>query len=575
MNISPKTVRAKLGLLVALSTLVAVVVMPLLWHQMHHQLIDEVDDRSENAQRSFQAEVDDDFAAITIAAKVIATAPSTATALASSDTKALNGRAALFLSVYPEVDIMIADATGKVVTQQGCSAPPAKLQEITSEPLTKAFHGVLVKGCEIHDGQAPAAIAVWEPVAGGGTVVVLQPLDQTYVDDASEKLGVEIALRGPGPTVATKAFPIDALSEPLTADGHSVTIEKGTTAWALASFAAGATGAAFPPAVFALDVSDITDIVRRNRNWAFLLLLGVAMLSAWAGWSVASVMSRALSRVTRALKKLEEHEYVPVDALRTGDELEDLATGFNHMIEALQKAEDLRAKFGKYMTETLIQHLEKNEVALGGASLEVTILFTDIRSFTTISEKMDAQSLVALLNEYFTEMVGIVMDEQGIVDKYIGDAIMAVFGAPVAKPDDALRAVRAAVKMRIALAKLNERLGTRGIAPLRTGIGIHTGEVVAGNIGSDRRLEYTVIGDAVNLASRLESNTKDLGVNVLVSEDTWGRVEGQVIGRQVKEITVKGRGQPVMTYEVTGLKATASSPEMSEVPDRHRLGLDT
>jgi adenylate cyclase len=298
-----------------------------------------------------------------------------------------------------------------------------------------------------------------------------------------------------------------------------------------------------------------------------VLLLGVALLSAWAGWSVASVMSRALNRVNRALKLLENHEYVRVDALKTGDELEDLATGFNHMIEALQKAEELRAKFGKYMTETLIQHLESNKVALGGATLEVTILFTDIRSFTTISEKMDAQSLVGLLNEYFTEMVGIIMDEHGVVDKYIGDAIMAVFGAPVSKADDALRAVRAAVKMRAALAHLNERLAARGIAPLRTGIGIHTGEVVAGNIGSDRRLEYTVIGDAVNLASRLESNTKELGVNVLVSEDTYNKVKSKVVGKPVKEITVKGRAQPVMTYEITGLVETDSHPAVADTAE--------
>jgi adenylate cyclase len=184
----------------------------------------------------------------------------------------------------------------------------------------------------------------------------------------------------------------------------------------------------------------------------------------------------------------------------------------------------------------------------------VTILFTDIRSFTTISEKMDPQALVALLNEYFTEMVGIVMHEDGVVDKYIGDAIMAVFGAPVPKPEDARNAVRAAVRMRRALQHLNTRLEQRGLPTLRTGIGIHTGEVVAGNIGSERRMEYTVIGDAVNLASRLESNTKDLGVNVLISEDTYALTKEVIEVRPVKEITVKGRRAPVMTYEVLGLK---------------------
>src|SRR6202035_1084141 len=138
--------------------------------------------------------------------------------------------------------------------------------------------------------------------------------------------------------------------------------------------------------------------------------------------------------------------------------------------------------------------------------------------------------------------------------------IMAVFGAPVPKENDAIHAVHAAVRMRMALKKLNVSLVARGIPALRTGIGIHTGEVVAGNIGSEKRMEYTVIGDAVNLASRLESNTKDLGVDVLISEDTWQLVKDHIVARPVKEITVKGRLSTVMTYEVLGIAGEALLP---------------
>jgi adenylate cyclase len=257
--------------------------------------------------------------------------------------------------------------------------------------------------------------------------------------------------------------------------------------------------------------------------------------------------------VNVALKKLEKQEYVHVDAIRTGDELDDLAAGFNTMVDGMLERDKLKTTMGKYMTASVMDHLMSGQVQLGGETLTVTILFTDIRSFTTLSEKMNAQELVGLLNEYFTEMVGIVMDGDGVVDKYIGDAIMAVFGAPVPKPDDAKNAVIAAVRMRQGLRVLNKRLVARGMQELRTGIGIHTGEVVAGNIGSERRMEYTVIGDAVNLASRLESSTKDLGVHVLISEDTWKLVKDVVVTRPVKEITVKGRKQPVMTYEVLGI----------------------
>jgi adenylate cyclase len=223
------------------------------------------------------------------------------------------------------------------------------------------------------------------------------------------------------------------------------------------------------------------------------------------------------------------------------------------MVDGLQERDKLKTTFGKYMTDAVVDHLMAGKVQLGGEVLTATILFSDIRSFASISEKMDAKSLVALLNEYFTEMVDEVIKEDGVVDKYIGDAIMAVFGAPVAKPDTAIHAVRAAIGMRKALAALNEKLVARGMKAIATGIGIHTGQLVAGNIGSEKRMEYTVIGDAVNLASRLEGATKELGVAVLISQDTYDLVKDHVEARPVKEITVKGREQPVMTYEVLGL----------------------
>src|SRR5690606_31272779 len=139
--------------------------------------------------------------------------------------------------------------------------------------------------------------------------------------------------------------------------------------------------------------------------------------------------------------------------------------GFNEMVDGLAERDKLKATLGKYMTEAVVEHLMAGKVQLGGETLTATILFSDIRSFTAISEKMDAKQLVALLNEYFTEMVDVVMREDGVVDKYIGDAIMAVFGAPVPKPGAAVSAVRAAIGMREALAALNTKLVARGIRP--------------------------------------------------------------------------------------------------------------
>src|SRR5690606_8766258 len=149
----------------------------------------------------------------------------------------------------------------------------------------------------------------------------------------------------------------------------------------------------------------------------------------------------------------------------------------------------------------------------------VTVLFSDIRSFTSISENMDPRELLDFLNEYLSGMVESVLQHHGVVDKFIGDAIMAVFGAPVPEPEDPLHAVCAALAMREKLAKINEGFVERGLPEIRTGIGLHSGQVVAGNMGHSERMEYTVIGDTVNLASRLEGLTKELGCDVVISDD--------------------------------------------------------
>jgi adenylate cyclase len=551
------TVRAKLTALVALSVVVMLATLPVLSWLLHRQLVDEVDDRLVEAKKSFRTELEDDLADLTLTARVIAADPDTARALTSHDEKEAIGLAKLFLSVYPNLDILFADVQGNVLAQVGCTAPPvvvAEIGHIAGVGSGKEFRGVVPHGCE-KAGTAPA-FAISEPVNGGGAIIVCMPLDAELVANASTKLGLELAIiskAGSVPIAVTPHFPLAGMPP---GPVESSVYDEGDKSWAVGRFESEILRAPEGPldVVTAMDVGDIRNIVREHLMFSIGVLAIAAIISVVTGARLASIMSRALARVNVALKKLEQQEYVHVDALRTGDELEDLANGFNTMVDGLKERDKLRTTMGKYMTAAVMEHLMNGKVALGGETLTVTILFTDIRSFTTISEKMDAQALVGLLNEYFTEMVGIVMQEDGVVDKYIGDAIMAVFGAPVPKPYDAIHAVRAAVRMRQALKHLNERLAERGIPELKTGIGIHTGEVVAGNIGSEKRMEYTVIGDAVNLASRLESSTKDLGVNVLISEDTYKLLKDEIQTRPVKEITVKGRAQPVMTYEVLGIK---------------------
>jgi adenylate cyclase len=153
------------------------------------------------------------------------------------------------------------------------------------------------------------------------------------------------------------------------------------------------------------------------------------------------------------------------------------------------------------------------------------------------------------------------MHNHGVVDKFIGDAIMAVFGAPVPEPDDPLHAVKAALEMRARLTKINEGFKGRGLPEIRTGIGLHFGQVVAGNMGHSERMEYTVIGDAVNLASRLEGMTKELQADIVLSEDLFREVEAFVVAEQLRKVKVKGRDQEIMVYRLIGLKNEVRAPE--------------
>ena len=386
-------------------------------------------------------------------------------------------------------------------------------------------------------------VAIGDASSIEGTAVVCMPLDDAYIANSAVKLGVELALaRGETRFAKSTGFPTGGVAA-VGDQAHVASI--GNRAWALASFEASPLKVreGLPIRVVdALDVTDVQQIIRKNLAFALLALLFAATVSVLVGSRLASMMSRALLRVNVGILKLAEQQYVHVDALKTGDELEALAAGFNTMVDGLKERDNLKTTMGKYMTSSVMEHLLSGTVKLGGETLTVTILFSDIRSFTTISEKMDpAQQLVGLLTEYYTDMVGIVMDSDGVVDKYIGDAVMAVFCAPVSKPGDAVNAVTAAVRMRQALKKLNERARSpRAPTPSDRDRDSHR----RGGRGEHRERaadqEYTVIGDAVNLASRLESNTKELGVNVLISEDTWNLVKHAVEGRQVREITVKG-----------------------------------
>ena len=245
------------------------------------------------------------------------------------------------------------------------------------------------------------------------------------------------------------------------------------------------------------------------------------------------------------------------------------------IIEDITSEKRVKSTMSRYMDPRLAdQLLEGGEEILGGKNMLATVLFTDIRNFTALTEELGPQGTVGLLNEYFTIMVDCLQREGGTLDKFIGDAMMAAFGIPISKGDDEDRAVRAAVSMITELARWNEQRSGNGLPAIDMGIGLNTAEVVSGNIGSPKRMDYTMIGDGVNLAARLESACKQYHARILISENTLRRLRGTYRIRPVDKVVVKGKKKPVGIYEVLDYHTEQTFPDMSKVLNFYQEGLD-
>ncbi|MBI2601478.1 MAG: GAF domain-containing protein [Deltaproteobacteria bacterium] len=235
------------------------------------------------------------------------------------------------------------------------------------------------------------------------------------------------------------------------------------------------------------------------------------------------------------------------------------------MIEDISSEKRMKSTMSRYMDSGLADKLlAGGEDVLGGVNSVATILFSDIRSFTTLTEELGAEGTVTLLNEYFSVMVECVQGEGGMLDKFIGDAMMVIFGTPFPHDDDPDRGVRAAIKMMVQLREFNEKREKKGNPPIRHGVGLNTDKVVSGNIGSPKRMDYTVIGDGVNLASRLESACKQYGANILISEYTFKSLKATYRTRLVDKVIVKGKTAPVSVYEVLDFMSENTFPNMIE-----------
>ncbi len=295
-----------------------------------------------------------------------------------------------------------------------------------------------------------------------------------------------------------------------------------------------------------------------NRTTYRIVLFSLAVLF------IAIILIRIFSNgITNPIKELvgaagqiEKGEFELSIKPRTHDEIGLLTESFVQMGKGLSEREKLMVSFSKFTNKTIAQKAASGQLSLGGENRDATIFFSDIRSFTAMSEKMQPNEVVEFLNVYMTKMVDCVNKTGGVVDKYIGDAIMAVWGAPESSgspASDALNAVTAALMMRVELFRFNKERAAAGLSPVKIGCGINSGPVVAGQIGSEERMEYTVIGDAVNLASRTEALNKPFATDVLITENTYNLIKDKIVVQEMPGVHVKGKTDAIKMFAVINL----------------------
>ncbi len=286
-----------------------------------------------------------------------------------------------------------------------------------------------------------------------------------------------------------------------------------------------------------------------------------ARVSPWIGLALMLTLIVALLGGS-ALLFLGYRFWAPPVLLSGGLTLVYTGNALFHYLVATRDKRWLRRAFSRYVSHSLVELITAHpeRLRLGGEEVEVTVLFSDLAGFTTLSEKLTPADLIHLLNDYFTTMTDIIMDCQGTVDKFIGDAIMAFWGAPISLPHQATQACRAALAMRHALRPLQHAWQARGLPLLQVRLGLHTGLAVAGNVGSRERFNYTVMGDAVNLASRLEGVNKLYGTDILLSDATCRKVADSFWLRELDTVRVKGRRQAVVISELVAAQMGDPAP---------------
>ena len=276
-----------------------------------------------------------------------------------------------------------------------------------------------------------------------------------------------------------------------------------------------------------------------------LIFMGVGV---WLTILVSSNLTRPLQGIIHVLRGVRHGNFEKKVRVTSNDEIGYTGDVINEMNEGLKERDFIKETFGKYVAQEVRDEVLSGRVPLDGEMKEVTILFADLRDFTPMTESHEPKLVVKIMNSYFEEMAAAIHQEGGLVLQFLGDEIYAVFGAPISRADHPERASRAAIAMNQRLVEVNKRFSGQGWPTLRHGIGIHTGEAVAANIGSPDRLSYLLVGDTVNLASRLQGLTKDMGEEIIISEATRVRLQDNFQLRRLTASKVKGKNEPVEIF---------------------------
>ena len=459
----------------------------------------------------------------------------------------------LELAGVNNVLVAFADLDGNAVlaSEQGriLEAPDSALALTALQRLangdTSAF-GYHRLGAHLYSVHPVALHIVTQPV---GFLLLGAPIDAQVANEIGDAIDAEVCFVAAGRCLAaTRGAARHGLiryMEAATASAGQRRVQANGSSYAVLSTALpGFDGAV----VLALQLDQVLQPFTRIQQ-AVVIVGGIALLLALAlALALGRGLARPINLLVAATERVAAGDYETRVDVRSRDELGQLADAFNDMTYGLLLRDRYKGVLDKVVSRDIANELVKGEIRLGGENREVTTLFADIRGFTPLTEGMEPQQVIGVLNEIMERLSAAVAAEGGVVDKYVGDELMALFGAPLSHGDDAVRAVRAGLRMQRDIAAYNEDRLKRGLLPVRIGLGINTGTVVAGNMGSQKRMNYTVLGAAVNLASRLCSAAQP--GQILIGAQTAERVEGAIEFVPLGDRALKGFSGSVAIYEV-------------------------